>query len=114
MLFRLVLVWFVLTLGAAVAAPVLQPKTMTLVCSEAGNRVVVLDADGATVPDAMPGASHTLDCPLCLPAAPPPPQPRALPTPAQPVAGAVPPVVSAIVAALIGAPLPARGPPSLS
>ncbi|RNF31656.1 hypothetical protein NM04_06140, partial [Massilia aurea] len=65
MLVRLVLAWFVLTLGAASAAPMVQPAAMALVCSEGGVKVVLVDRDGA----AVHAKGHTLDCPLCLPAA---------------------------------------------
>ena len=111
MLVRLVLAWFVLTLGAASAAPMVQPVSMALVCSEGGAKVVLVDRDGAAVHP----RGHTLDCPLCLPAAappllatpcvPPPPQPAAL----VPQGSAV-----LHVAATAGAPLPPRGPPGHS
>lgn len=109
---RLALAWFVLTLGVASAAPLLHPVTMTMVCSESGTRMVMVDADGA--PAASHGAGHTLDCPMCLPAAIAPGfATPALPAPApQPCAAH--PFVSAHIAALVGAPLPPRGPPRLS
>lgn len=109
---RLVLAWFVLTLGVATAAPLLHPVTMTVVCAESGTKMVMVDADGAPV--TAHGSGHTLDCPMCLPAA----------LPAGFVASDMPsltaqacaihPFVSAHVAALVGAPLPPRGPPVLS
>ena len=110
MLVRLVLAWFVLTLGAASAAPVVQPATMVLVCAEGGVKVVFVDHDGA----AVHGEGHTLDCPLCLPAAVPPavvvpgaPRPP-------PAVDAMPVVVVAHAVAHAGAPLPPRGPPDHS
>lgn len=108
LLVRLVLVWFVLTLGAANAGPLVLPVTMALVCSEGGTKVVIVDDGGA----ALHGERHTLDCPLCLPAAPPPmfSAPR-LPAPQAPACIAHP-LVSADIAAIGGAPLPPRGPPS--
>ena len=110
MLVRLVLAWFVLTLGAASAAPVMQPTTMALVCSEGGAKVVFVDQDGA----ALHGKGHTLDCPLCLPAAlPPPVVAMGAPTP-QPAVGAVQRVVASHVVVHAGAPLPPRGPPDYS
>lgn len=109
---RLVLAWFVLTLGVASAAPLLHPVTMTVVCAEGGTKLMVVDADGA--PAASHGSGHTLDCPMCLPAAIPPGLlAQAVPTlQAQPCASH--PFASAHIAALTGAPLPPRGPPRLS
>lgn len=110
MLVRLVLAWFVLTLGAATAAPVVQPASMVLVCAQDGVRIVLVDTDGALV-DAK---GHTLDCPLCLPVA----VPTALAAPRIPLPQ--PPLVAMPVAPAFhavpipGAPLPPRGPPAHS
>lgn len=111
-LVRLALAWFVLTLGVATAAPLLHPVTMTAVCSESGTRMVMVDADGAPV--SAHGSGHTLDCPMCLPAAIPPGFSAGEVPVLQPQACAVHPFVSAHVAALVGAPLPPRGPPAFS
>lgn len=103
-----VLAWFALSLGVAVASPLVQPKPMEIVCSAAGaSMLVVLTDDGAQAP----AAGH-LDCPLCLPTgAPPPALPLAdLPT-AQPLGHAVQSIPAARIAAATAAPLPARGPP---
>ncbi|MGO4391006.1 DUF2946 family protein [Variovorax sp. M-6] len=103
-----VLAWFALSLGVAVASPLVQPKAMQIVCSAAGaTMLVALTDDGAQAP----AASH-LDCPLCLPAgAPPPALPLAeLPT-LQPLGHAVQSIPAARIAAATAAPLPARGPP---
>lgn len=110
MLVRLVLVWFVLTLGAASAAPMAQSGDLALVCSEGGVKLVLVDQDGA----AVHGKAHTLDCPLCLPAAPPPAlaAPRG-PVP-QPMPGATQVAIASHVTASVGAPLPPRGPPAYS
>jgi hypothetical protein len=109
MLVRLVLVWFGLTLGAASASPLIAPLTMALVCSEGGSKFVIVDAEGA----AVHGARHTLDCPLCLPAAPAPSfeAPR---LPAPQAAGCPAPIlVQGHIPTTSGAPLPPRGPPRL-
>lgn len=107
LLVRLVLAWFVLTLGAANAGPLMLPATMVLLCSEGGSKIVIVDDDGA----AVHGERHTLDCPLCLPAAPVPTF-SALPLVApQASACAIHPLVSSDIAAHGGAPLPPRGPP---
>ena len=111
-LVRLVLAWFVLTLGVANAAPLLHPVTLTIVCSESGARMVMVDDDGA--PAAAHGSGHTLDCPMCLPAALPPGFAAQAFAPAPAQACAIHPFASAHIAALVGAPLPPRGPPRLS
>ncbi len=108
MLVRLVLAWFVLTLGAASAAPMVQPVAMALVCSEGGAKVVLVDRDGA----AVHAKGHTLDCPLCLPAAAPPLLAAPCVPPPQPTAAALQLPAVFHVAATAGAPLPPRGPPA--
>jgi hypothetical protein len=58
---RLVLVWFVLSLGVAIASPAVNPKVMELVCSSAGAvKLVALGEGDATA------SAHTMDCPLCV------------------------------------------------
>ncbi|VTU20396.1 hypothetical protein H4CHR_00576 [Variovorax sp. PBS-H4] len=107
---RLVLLWFALSLGAAIASPIVHPQAMELVCSSVGTiKVVVQGEEGAQ----DLGATH-LDCPMCLlSGAPPPPAPMAaLPHPL-PLAHAVQPIPAARIAAATAAPLPARGPPAL-
>lgn len=108
-LHRCVLTWFLLSLGVAVAAPVVHPQAMELVCSSAGAiKVIVHTDDGAQ--ELAP--SH-MDCPLCvLTGAPPPTLSFTLPTPL-PLARAVQSIPAARIAAATAAPLPARGPPSL-
>jgi hypothetical protein len=110
LLSRLVLLWFVLSLGVAVASPIVHPQAMELVCSSAGavKMVVQTDDGGHEV-----SASH-LDCPLCLlsPAPPPAAVQAKLPL-IQPLGRAVQPIPAARIAAATAAPLPARGPPSL-
>ncbi|TFZ06903.1 hypothetical protein EZ313_09880 [Ramlibacter henchirensis] len=104
---RLVLAWFALAIGVAVASPVVQPKSTELVCSGGTMKLMVHgEAD-------EPATSHAPDCPLCATTAAPPPVSIALEKPS-PLAHAVEPVAAARLAARIGAPLPARGPPSLS
>lgn len=106
---RLVLLWFVLSLGVAIASPVVNPQAMEVVCSSAGAvKVVVKSDDGAR----EVGASH-LDCPLCALTGAPPPAPQVvqLPQP-QPLGLALQPIPAARIAAATAAPLPARGPPA--
>ena len=106
----MVLVWFAMSLGAAIASPIVQPKTMQLVCTSAGAvKVIVQTDDGAL----ELGAGH-LDCPLCaLMGGPPPATPMPGLPHILPLGHAVQPIPAARIAAATAAPLPARGPPSL-
>ena len=109
-LIRWVLLWFALSLGAAIASPVVHPQAMELVCSATGSvKAIVHTDDGAQ----ELGAGH-MDCPLCVLAGAPPATPTVtLPT-LLPLGHAVQPIPSARIAAATAAPMPARGPPSLS
>ena len=106
---RLVLAWFVLTLGVAVLSPMVYPQAMELVCSSGGaTQLVLVGNDG----QAAPAGHQTLDCSACFAATLPPWPVRAeMPRP-QPLAHAVQPTTAAHIAALVGAPLPPRGPPA--
>lgn len=57
---RLALLWFALTLGMAVAAPVLTGDKQVTLCSAGGMVKLVLNDDGSTS-----SAPAALDCPLC-------------------------------------------------
>jgi hypothetical protein len=107
---RFVLVWFALSIGVAIASPMVSPQGMQLICSGAGAMKLIVAGDDGKVP----AASHSLECPLCASiSAPPPmeivafsgavPQPLRLPAP-----------VAERVFAVLAAPPPARGPPALS
>lgn len=110
MLIRLVLAWFVLTLGVAVASPMVHPQAMEVVCSAGGSMKVVAIDDG----NAVQARLYTLDCPMCLAATLPAPPANVRAELPQPLAYALRPIVAAHIAALVGAPLPPRGPPSFS
>jgi len=107
---RLVLAWFVLSLGAAMAGPLIKPQAIQWVCSTGGAVKLVVSSD-----DGTPSLAHaTLDCPLCMtPGAPPPAALTTLPAPS-PLAHAVRPLVAAVIAGRTAAPLPPRGPPALT
>lgn len=108
---RCVLLWFAMSLGVAVASPIVHPQAMELVCSAAGAvKVIVQTDDGAQ----ELGASH-MDCPLCvLTGAPPPATPLAdIPSPL-PLGRALQPIEAARIASATAGPLPARGPPAFS
>ena len=108
---RLVLLWFVLSLGVAVASPLVNPQEKELVCSRArAIKVVVKTDDGAR----ELGASH-LDCPLCAISAAPPPAADAPDfVHPLPLGHALQRIRPARLAAAPAAPLPARGPPALA
>ena len=109
---RWALVWFALSLGVAIASPLVKPQTMELICSSSGvMKLLIQHADGSS--QEVP--SSTLDCPLCLTCnAPPPSIIRLTAQPAQPLAYVVQSIPAARIAALTAAPLPARGPPAFS
>jgi len=106
---RLVLAWFALALGVAVASPVVKPQAAQLICSGSGAMQLVVPAGD----DGQPPSTHTFDCPLCAAVAPPPPPTE----PArflQPLGHVLQSVPAARLAARTAAPLPARGPPLAS
>jgi hypothetical protein len=71
-LVRLVLAWFALSIGVAVAAPVVQPRPLELLCTGTGiTKLMVQGDDGQAAP-----VGHTLDCPLCAALSAPPPAAR--------------------------------------
>ncbi|MEJ8835172.1 DUF2946 family protein [Ramlibacter sp. AN1133] len=58
---QLLLVWFALSVGVAVASPVLQPHSVDVVCSGSGALMPMPTDDGST-----PSAGHDHDCRLCV------------------------------------------------
>ncbi len=59
---KLALLWFALTLGVAVAGPLVNPQQEQVICTSVGMVKVVLNADGSIATEPSPG-SH---CPLCV------------------------------------------------
>jgi len=108
---RLVLLWFVLSLGVAVVSPMVNPQAMDLVCSTAGTIKIIVQTDEGA--QAM-GASQ-MDCPLCVPGGVPPLSSRAADLPNfLPLSHAIQPIEAARIAAATAASPPARGPPRFS
>ena len=106
---RLVLVWFALSLGAAIASPLVAPKAVELVCSGASVKLVVQGDDGQ-----MADLGHSsLDCPLCAITSAPPPLAEVAVEPPHPLSHALSPIVAAHIAGRIGAPWQARAPPTV-
>lgn len=108
LLARFVLVWFALSIGVAIASPIVKPQAMELVCSGAGVMKLLLKTDDGT----KEVSSHTLDCPLCATSSAPPPVARLTAEPVQPLAYVMQSIPAAHMASLTAAPLPARGPPA--
>ena len=109
---RWMLVWFALSIGVAVAAPVVNPQALTLICTTAGNVKFVAESVGDNADSAPSGMqAHALDCVLCLPAGAPPSTPAAQPVPmaARTVQPAAPP--AQFITRLVNT-APARGPPA--
>jgi hypothetical protein len=106
---RLLLVWFALSVGVAIASPMVNPQAMDLVCTSTGSMKLVVPGDD----DSTAAASHTLDCPLCLSLMAPPPALNTQLSYVSPLANALRPSVAAYIASVTASPLPSRGPPVL-
>lgn len=104
---RLVLAWFALSLGVAVAAPVVQPQGLDLVCAGGGAMKLLAKSD-----QGKPAGSHTLDCPLCVCAVAPPPLATAAALAVRAAPLDAPARIAAHVPTRTAAPPPARGPPT--
>jgi hypothetical protein len=109
-LVALVLFLYLSTLGVAFAASFISPKAMNLICTSAGYKLVGMpdgDPDGKGE-----GAAHLLDCSFCLAGGITSSLPRqdAVP-PAHALSYALRAIPAARLAAIVSAPLPARGPP---
>lgn len=108
---RFMLVWFVLSIGVVIASPLVQPPTLTLICSGAGMMTMVaVNADD----DSQQTASPLMHCPLCATASAPPLTTHQTAKPAQALGDVLHSPPSAPLVARIAAPLPARGPPNFS
>lgn len=106
---RLVLACWVVSMGVAVAAPLVHPQALELVCSGAGAAKLLVKTDEG--PREL--ARHALDCPLCTLAGAPPPGGRSDTARVHPLVQVLHPVPAAPLAARMAAPLPPpRGPPA--
>lgn len=105
---RLALLWFALTLGAAVASPMVNPQEELIICTSAGMVKVKLHSDGSISTE----ASGELSCPLCVVGGAPPAFVSLLPTPVPAPAYVQSGVASVHVTASTAAPPPPRGPPA--
>ena len=102
-----VVVWLVFSMGATLASPLVQPRTMELICSSgSGATLMVHSGSGNAVLDTL-----GMDCALCLLGAAP-PQPASRIQPPLAVADFTPPPPHEVPAlSPMAAPPPARGPP---
>ena len=106
---RLVLVWFALFIGVAIASPILNPTETQMVCSSAGGmKMVPSGEEGAEAK-----LTANMDCPLCAPVVVPLQSGATTFDHASPVAHSLHPVAAAIIAAHTAPPLPSRGPPAV-
>ncbi|WP_235503908.1 MULTISPECIES: hypothetical protein [unclassified Acidovorax] len=109
-LIRWVLLWFALSIGSAIASPMVHAQTLELVCSGAGLVKVIVHTDDGVQ---ELGAAH-MDCPLCVQAVTPPATTAVgLPSPLA-LAYGVWAIAATHLMAAAAAPMPARGPPSPS
>jgi hypothetical protein len=83
---------------------------MELICSASGAMSVRMKSEEGSSQQVSP----TIHCPLCVMASAPPPPTQTLAVSAQPLFLAVQAIPAARIAALTGAPLPARGPPAFA
>lgn len=106
---RLLLVWFVFSIGIASASPLVSPKAMELVCSSGGvMKLVSSDNNNAD-------KRHNLmpDCAMCMLAAlPSAPLGTTFDKPSD-LSHALHPIAAAHISAATAPPLPSRGPPTL-
>jgi hypothetical protein len=110
LLARFLLVWFALSIGVAIASPIVRPQGMELICSGTGVMKLLVKSDDGT----QPASGHTLDCPLCASISLPPPVAGLTAEPFQALAHVPQCIHAAHIALATAAPLPARGPPSFS
>lgn len=106
-----VLAWFVASLGVAIAAPIVHPQPIQLICSSTGTVMLLMQSDEGTV-EKM--GTSGMDCPLCSPAGAPPAVGLCTLIPSPSLAHALQPIEAARIAAATAAPLPARGPSTLA
>lgn len=110
LLTRLVLVWFALFVGAAVASPWLKTQDTQMVCTAMGVIKTVVAEDAGDSPTLSGG----MDCPLCAHVSAPLARPISGWQPFMAQAHALRPAAPVHRVWQTGSPLPPRGPPALS
>lgn len=106
---RLALLWFALTLGVAVASPLVHPQSELVICSGVGMQKVLLNDDGTVTTSSVSGMS----CPLCLVGGAPPQAAAFTVAPVHSLGHVLRSTPASHVVALTAAPPPARGPPQV-
>jgi hypothetical protein len=108
---RLVLVWFVLFIGVAVASPLVKPEATQLVCTAMGSMKLV--QDDADIDGTAAATLHSaLDCPTCLPLMAPTPSAAPVVLPPGGLAHVLQSRPAARLASMLGQPWQARAPPA--
>jgi hypothetical protein len=107
---RLVLVWFALFIGVAIASPIVNPRETQMVCTSAGGMKMVFSGEQGEESK----VAANMDCPLCVVVALPSPSCQASINNLSPLAHALHPVAAALIASRSAPPFPSRGPPSFS
>ena len=107
---RLVLVWFALFLGVAIASPIVNPTETQMVCTTAGGMKMVVSGEQGEESK----LATNMDCPLCAVVVLPKPSCQASINKPSPLAHALHPVAAALIASRSAPPFPSRGPPSFS
>ncbi len=106
---KLVLVWFALFLGSAIASTIIKPENLQMVCATGGMmKMVDTSSDDGEVK-----VSASMDCPLCASVTAPPSPSTIRFEKNSPLAHALQPVAAAHIASVTSPPLPSRGPPAL-
>ena len=110
---RLVLVWFALFIGVAIASPILNPTETQMVCTSSGGmKMVVSDLFDNT--SDVAASSANMDCPLCAPVVVPLISCTVPTEKPSKLAHVLHPIAAAIIASHSAPPLPSRGPPAVS
>jgi hypothetical protein len=105
---RWVLLGFVLSLGVAIAAPIVNPQATQLICTGSGAmKVIVTSADGSTEV-----VNQSMECPLCVSIISPPPVVSVTFAPPTQSSVEILKLHAAALAKPSAAPPPARGPPA--
>jgi hypothetical protein len=110
---RLALLWFALTLGVAVASPMVHPQSELVICTGAGMLKVVLADDGTVTTATGTDTADALFCPLCMVGGAPTSVVVQTVEPPYALSYVLQSIPAARIAAVTGAPLPARGPPAI-
>ena len=107
---KLALLWFALTLGVAVASPMVDPQEELVICTSAGMVKLTLNADGSV--SSTPSAQA--NCPLCVMGGggAPPSIVKLIVAPVQALGHVMQSIPTAVIAAQTAVPPPSRGPPS--